>query len=51
MTRTVAALVYDYDLSFWDELQNDGWGRGYLRLFPLSGVKGMKIKVARRVRA
>ncbi|ORY63476.1 cytochrome P450, partial [Pseudomassariella vexata] len=34
MTRIVATAVSRYDVAFWDEGEKDGWGMGYLRLFP-----------------
>jgi len=51
MTRTLAILVYHYDIRFWNEAQKDGWGRGYLKLFPPKDMIGLEIGVDLRSRA
>ncbi|KAI0127554.1 cytochrome P450 [Xylariales sp. AK1849] len=40
MTRIVAAIVAKFDIEFWTEAEKDGWGVGYLRLFPPASVTG-----------
>lgn len=45
MPKIIAALIYDYNIGFWTEEERYGWGRGYLKLFPPSAIKGLTISV------
>lgn len=45
MTKTIAALVHGFDLNFATEEERDGWGRGYLTLFPKEKMKGLMVSV------
>lgn len=45
MTKTIAALVHNFDIGFWTEDERDGWERGYLKLFPSSKMRGLVVSV------
>lgn len=45
MTKTIVALVYNYDLGFSTDDERDGWEREYLKLFPSLKMKGLMISV------